>query len=256
MTSPFAPFANSTLRFQVAGSGLVEDRNGNLRPARVTVTVSALLKQSTKNKSDSQTSERSGVDTSAIYLEGYLVEPAVLPSSITIDSACQITWQGREGRFFYEFTAVNPYLAALNINLVNQIRGWFQPGSYALPGEDEMSGGTQYTSPIVAAANLSALRLVTTNSQGQLIYADHRSGRTVPVIGILLSAVMQGNPIRPLTDGVISDITWNWSVGQPIFLGIDGTLTQSPPETGALLQVAIPITPQQINFEIQEPIFL
>jgi hypothetical protein len=251
MASPFVSFANSTLRFQVASGALIEDRNGNLRPGRLTVTVSALLKQARDNK----TTEQPGVDVNAIYLEGYLVEPTVLPGSITIDSPCQAIWQGREGRFFYEFTAVNPYLAALNINLVNPIRGWFQPGLYALPGEEEMAG-TQYTSPIVASANLSALRIITTNSEGQLIYADSQSSQPSPAIGILLAAVMAGNSIRVLTSGIVSDAAWNWVVNQPLFLGIDGTLTQTPPETGVLLQVATPITPQQINFEIQEPIFL
>jgi hypothetical protein len=40
------------------------------------------------------------------------------------------------------------------------------------------------------------------------------------------------------------------------FLGANGTLTQNAPQSGFLIQVATPITPHTIEFEIQEPILL
>lgn len=137
--SPFAPYKNAQLRFQVASGALTPDPNGNLRPGSAVVEVEALLEQ----KRDPNREVRPGVDPSSIWLEGYLVSPRPLPSIVTPDAPAAITWQGRQGRFYIEFTARNPYLAALNIDLVEQIRGYFLPGSFAVAGEDWVPGPTQ-----------------------------------------------------------------------------------------------------------------
>lgn len=137
--SPFTSYKNAVLRFQVASGDLVADRNGNLRPGTAVVEVEALLQQ----KRDPNKEVRPGVDTSAIWVEGYLVKvigaaegnELKLPSVVTPDSLCAATWQGRQGQFFMEFTALNPYLSALNIDLVNCIRGYFQFGSFVVSGE-------------------------------------------------------------------------------------------------------------------------
>lgn len=265
MSSPFAPFTNATLRFQVASGNLVVDRKGDFRPGKTVIEIRALLQQ----KKDPNREPRPGVDSTAIWVEGYITqvggdpESLVLPSVITPDSPCQTIWQGRAGQFSMEFTARNPYLAALSIDLVERIRGYFQPGSFVVQGEpwspspatSQQSG--QYSDLLPAATALSALRIVATNPAGQLIYASsNNSDHAFRVVGLLANAVALGESARALTDGPISDPTWNWTVGQPVFLGINGTLTQVPPETGFSVQVAIPVTSTQLDFEIQEPILL
>lgn len=139
VTSPFAPFKNAVLSFQVSSGALVSDSNGNMRPGTAIVQVEALLQQ----KRDPNRKAEAGVDTSKIWLEGYLVkvlgaEPGrelKLPSVVTPDSLCSAAWQGRAGRFYLEFTADNPYLAALNIDLVNRVRGYFEPSSFVVADE-------------------------------------------------------------------------------------------------------------------------
>lgn len=133
MSSPFAAFANSTLLFQVASGSLQPDSKGNLRPGTDVVEVTAMLNQ----KRDMNRETRPGVDSSAVWCEGYITEVAgqsslVMPSSVTPDSPCQCTWQGRNGRFYMEFTARSSYLAALNIDLVEKIRGYFVPSSFVI----------------------------------------------------------------------------------------------------------------------------
>lgn len=123
VTSPFAPYANSLLRFQVASGELLTDiKTGNKRPGTAIVDVVALLEQ----KRSPQNKELPGVDDTAVWVEGFLITPRPLPGAITPESQCFGTWQGREGRFHLEFTARNPYIAALGIDLVEKIRGYFQ----------------------------------------------------------------------------------------------------------------------------------
>lgn len=133
MSSPFAAFANSTLLFQVASGSLQPDSKGNLRPGTDVVEVTAMLNQ----KRDMNRESRPGVDTSAIWVEGYITSVVgqsslVMPSSVTPDSPCQCVWQGRNGRFYLEFQARNPYLAALQIDLVEKLKGYFVPSSFTV----------------------------------------------------------------------------------------------------------------------------
>ncbi len=121
--SPFAPYANSLLRFQIASGELLTDpKTGNKRPGTAIAEVVALLEQKKAPKNN----ELPGVDDTAVWVEGFLVTPRPLPEQITPESQCFGTWQGREGRFHLTFTARNPYIAALGIDLVEKIRGYFQ----------------------------------------------------------------------------------------------------------------------------------
>lgn len=267
MASPFASFANAILKFQVASGNLEPDRNGNLRPGKAVIEVQALLEQ----KRDPNREPRPGVDESAIWTEGYITQiggdpegSLILPSVVTPDSPCQATWQGRTGRFQMEFTARDPYVAAVGIDLVEVIRGYFVPGSFVVSGEpwtpstppQPTTGGAQYSAELTAALSLSALRVVMLENN-QLIYADSGTPEhAFKVVGLLPVAVAAGAAVQVLTDGPLSDSNWNWNPERPIFLGNSGQLTQVAPEAGFLLQVATATTPTQIDFEIQEPVLL
>lgn len=126
------------------------------------------------------------------------------------------------------------------------------PTPVPTPQESIALVSTEFT----ASAGLSALRVVTNNIQNQLVYANAAVvEHAFKVIGILPSAVGEGQSIAPITEGTIEDASWNWEAGQPIFLGFNGNLTQSPPEDVTFyLQVAIALTPTKIDFEIQEPV--
>lgn len=136
MASPFASYANATLNFQVASGTLTPDSKGNLRPGSAIVEVTALLQQ----KRDPNEEMMPGVDKTAVWVEGYIVsvanqESLVLPTVVTPDSPCAATWQGRQGRFYMQFQARNPYLAALSIDLVERLKGYFQIGSFVVSGD-------------------------------------------------------------------------------------------------------------------------
>lgn len=102
------------------------------------------------------------------------------------------------------------------------------------------------TSPVM----LSALRCVTTNNLGQAIYADPDTLGTAAVLGITIDA---GTTVQAQYDGMMTDAGWTWVQGL-IWCGANGVLTQTPPVTGALVQVARAITATTILVNIENPI--
>ena len=136
MPSPFAAYANSTLRFEVASGALVTNPvTGNVKPGTAIVEISAMLKQ----KRDPNREVRPGVDTSAAWLEGYVIEvqnaenPILLPSVVTPDSLCEARWAGRSGQFVLTFAGRSPYGVAEIIG--DRLKGYFQFNSFTVSGD-------------------------------------------------------------------------------------------------------------------------
>lgn len=143
--SPFARFANSVLRFVVPGVGpLVPDINGNLRPAPGLLTVSAMLDMA-EDKGQSglrelREADLPGVDETSIYLEGYAVEPMVLPGVVGYKSiASEANWDGRAGRFILGMVTNSPYGDTKVTG--QEIKGYFMASSFP-------ASGTPYSPPI------------------------------------------------------------------------------------------------------------
>jgi len=131
-TSPFAPFANFTATFTVAGDALVQDERGNFRPSTLQIIVTGVLEQKQLSKEFRRPKEqpRPGVDSRAFYLKGFLVSPRPLPPRVTPDSPCQAVFNNMPGVFVMDFTPRSPYLVQLGIDLVDELNGWFLPESY------------------------------------------------------------------------------------------------------------------------------
>lgn len=78
---------------------------------------------------------------------------------------------------------------------------------------------------------LSAPKCVTLDTNGKVIIASaniqwHAEG----ILGITDKTYQAGDDdVRPLTDGTITLTGWNLTVNQPIYLGLDGALTQTVP---------------------------
>lgn len=86
----------------------------------------------------------------------------------------------------------------------------------------------------VAGQNLSALRAVTSNALGQVVYANNTSIADAQVIGVTYTAANSGSSVTVITSGLINDPAWNWTKG-PVFLGVNGNLTQTAPTNGNIL---------------------
>lgn len=115
-------------------------------------------------------------------------------------------------------------------------------------------GSSISTQDYPAAIALSALRVVRANSSGQLIYAD--SSLSPSVLGVTFSSAIAGSAPITLLSGLLPDSSFNWLPDIPVFLGLDGLLTQNPPVSGWLIPVGMPVGANTLLINIQEAIAL
>lgn len=103
---------------------------------------------------------------------------------------------------------------------------------------------------LTAAANLSALRAVTTDANGDAVYASNDTVQNAMVVGITANAANSGQVVTVKTSGILTDASWNWTKGL-VFLGTNGQLTQTPPTAGAILvYVGRALTATQLQIDI------
>lgn len=106
----------------------------------------------------------------------------------------------------------------------------------------------------IAGQNLSALRAVTTNLAGEVVYADNTTLSNAQVVGLTYTSASVGSAVVVLTSGLVSDPSWNWTKGS-VFLGINGYLTQTAPTGGAIVAyVGRAITATQLLIDIDSTI--
>ena len=106
---------------------------------------------------------------------------------------------------------------------------------------------------VIAAQDISALRLIRSTDSGACRHADHISDESV--FGLAITAAISGENVSYICDGEKhSDSSWNWEMGKVIFLGVDGALTQDAPNTGYAQQVAIPIAKDGLQVSIKQRI--
>lgn len=115
--------------------------------------------------------------------------------------------------------------------------------------------------PLVAAAAISALRALRTNSVGRALYADAATlADAGACIGIsYTAAAASGASLQAVTQGLLTDSGWAWIPGAPVYLGLNGALTQTPPAAPAcafaqVLAVADSATSLIVN--IHQPVTL
>jgi hypothetical protein len=103
---------------------------------------------------------------------------------------------------------------------------------------------------LVAGENLSALRAVTSNSSGQAVYASNDTLANAQVVGITNGAVTSGANATIKISGILTDANWNWTKGT-VYLGTNGTLTQTVPTNGAIVvHVGKALTSTQLIIDI------
>lgn len=145
MTSPFAPYTNATLVFQVSTGTLTTDTLGNVVPPKSKLTCTAVLKPTSSYK---QPEKPAGVPIDAIYLEGNLVSPlstsaAISPFHTLVQPGanCSATIDGKTGQFWLLPSPRNPYVVAVDVYIVDRLRGWFREGASVT------ITGAEYTAP-------------------------------------------------------------------------------------------------------------
>lgn len=108
----------------------------------------------------------------------------------------------------------------------------------------------------VAAEPISALRVVRSNTSTSVLLARWPEIEARSPLGISVNAASAFASVRIQHTGEIEDSGWTWTVGTPVFCGVNGTLTQTMPTSDYALVVGEAVTPTRLVVRIQGPIFL
>lgn len=82
--------------------------------------------------------------------------------------------------------------------------------------------------------------------------ADHGDD----VLGVTLGAAVTGEDVQVQVAGVITEPSWAFTPGEPVFAGADGIPTQSPPTDAAfLLVIGFAVTASSMRVRIESPIY-
>lgn len=126
------------------------------------------------------------------------------------------------------------------------------PGPPGAPGQ----AGVGYVT-FKARGAIGGHRVVCAAFSGGARYADSRDvGDAASVLGLSLHAAEDGDSLYVATTGEVTEPSWAWVQGLPVFVGVDGVLTQAPPDTGFQLVVAVATSPTSVLLSIKQPIVI
>jgi len=125
-----------------------------------------------------------------------------------------------------------------------------------LQGEfDRRPAVADLTSPYVAAADLGGHRVVCAVPGGVDLASCDDEDSVSAVIGLTTAAADAGSPVSVVTHGPVVEPSWSFAIG-PVYLGLDGLLTQDPPITGCVLRIGRATAPTVLLVDLDEPYFL
>lgn len=112
----------------------------------------------------------------------------------------------------------------------------------------------------ISSAALGGHRMVANTVDGRLGYAssdDLQSAFTI--LGMTLNAVSANGSVEVQSAGLVTESTWTWTPNLPIYLGLNGLLTQAVPTTPTALfslVVGFALSPTSIFINLHEAIYL
>jgi hypothetical protein len=121
--------------------------------------------------------------------------------------------------------------------------------------------------PPGAPGTASVLNLTTTVGIGQyrviavvngvVQYADNSLlGHLDMVVGVAANGASAGGTVSIQNGGTLVNAGWAFDTSKPVFLGTSGMLTQTPPSTGFVQVIGVPISATQLLIQMQPPILL
>jgi hypothetical protein len=135
---------------------------------------------------------------------------------------------------------------AMALELATALRG--EPGLDGISGEAILREA-------VAGAALGGHRAVYVEA-GVANYASADNATSAAMcVGITRAAAVQGAAALIITAGLITEPSWSWAAG-PVYLGINGALTQTAPTSGSLVRIGIATSPIEVDVRVEPPIQL
>lgn len=131
-------------------------------------------------------------------------------------------------------------------------------GIPGIKGDKGEPGGTEIERP--ATIDLSGHRIVVLDGQGGAIYASNAElSHSQRIVGMTRHAAVAGAPVALAIYGEITEPSWSWDTTKPVYLGVDGLLTQVVPEfpdAKFSVVVGFPISATTLFINIGIPITL
>ncbi len=148
---------------------------------------------------------------------------------------------------------------SISIDLQSVLRGPVgERGTQGPAGAQGASGDVSFVYP--AAFPISGHRIVTLDSQGKAIYASAAiAAHANRVVGMTTNAASTGDDLNIKKVGEVTEPSWNWQPDMPVYLDVDGFLTQTPPafpEANFSVVVGFPISATTMFINIGIPITL
>jgi hypothetical protein len=146
----------------------------------------------------------------------------------------------------------NDYVVVANNAEANIVAAAIQ-GPTGTSGGGSGSGGNTIT--MIANGPIGGGRVVISNGDGTVSYANPLANNYGVVVGVTQGAANGGDPIVIQVSGDLSDSSWTWTPGY-LFTGANGVLTSTVPTTGILQIIATVLQSTKINIDIKQPIKL
>lgn len=150
-------------------------------------------------------------------------------------------------------------VASVPVTVVSGVMG---PQGPAGPAGSGGSGSFDGTQVFTAGATLSGHRVVTLNTSNRAVYCDAATlGHAGRVLGITTGAASNlADATVQMPGWEITESGWSWDTSKPVFVGLNGALTQTIPTLAggfAFLQViGWPITSTKLLISPGEPVTL
>lgn len=126
------------------------------------------------------------------------------------------------------------------------------PGPQGAPGQS----GVNYAA-FLADGPIGGHRAVCAAFDGRVRYADSGAiSAASAVLGVTLHAADDGAPVNVVSSGEVTEPSWAWIEHAPIFVGVAGGLTQTPPTAGFHLVVGVATSATSMLVGIKQPIIL
>ncbi|MBW4421785.1 MAG: hypothetical protein KME13_21625 [Myxacorys californica WJT36-NPBG1] len=246
--SPFP--TNAKLTFHLpTGQTVTDPATGNVISVLGDLDIECYLKP------DGVQSNRSidaspGVQTPSEAMSGRMTNPIYVPASIPVLAEADAIVGGQVGKFLMRIPTQDVW--GIRDVLGDKIYGTFTALKETTPVPVVDSG-------LISAIALESNRLVAV-VDGLLVYADQSIlSHAYAIVGMTKAPTNPGQAVVLLSEGVINSSGWNWTPGEPLFVGSNGLITQDADSitTGFLASAGRVISPQQIYLDIdEEPIFL
>jgi hypothetical protein len=127
------------------------------------------------------------------------------------------------------------------------------PAGPAGSGGGEGGGSTQ---GFTAAATISAYTAVAIVGVSAITADSSQQSMAGSVVGISITGVTAGSEVVVQFSGELTYNGWNWQPGKPIFLGVGGLLTQTPPTSGFNQLIGTPVSTTSMFINLQSPILI